>query len=272
MNNPPIPIDADTSGVLPTTLPGHALILAGSRPERDPLAAAQGVAHKALIVIDGLTMLERVYRALVEAGFDGIYVSASDPAVVVAAENLGAKVVQPASGPSGSVARAFKLAGAPLLVTTSDHALLRPEWVRDFMSDAPDDADVAILLAERQKVEAAVPGTRRTWLRFADGDWSGCNLFLLNGDGAASALGVWSAVEADRKRPWRIVRRLGLGTLISYALGRLGLKEGVRRLGARNGIRAEAVAARDGQAAVDVDKAEDLELVVRLLSESNVEG
>src|SRR3546814_4006317 len=33
------------------------------------------------------------------------------------------------------------------------------------------------LLARREAIEAAAPATRRTYLRFADGDWSGCNLF-----------------------------------------------------------------------------------------------
>ncbi|WP_230281326.1 nucleotidyltransferase family protein [Croceicoccus sp. Ery15] len=243
-----------------------ALILAGSRPEPDLLALSQGVSHKALIRIDGHTMLERVHAALVQAGYDRIYVSASDDGVVALAQGLGMIVVPPATGPSGSVARVFELSGAPLLVTTSDHALLRPEWVRDFTHDAPAHCDVAILLAERGEVEKAVPDTKRTWLRFADGDWSGCNLFLLNGAGAARALQLWSSVEADRKRPWRIVGRLGLGTLVSYGLGRLTLADGVRRLGKRNGIAAEVVAARDGEAAVDVDKADDLVLARQLLA------
>jgi CTP:molybdopterin cytidylyltransferase MocA len=248
-------------------LPGSALILAGSRSETDPLAKSEGVDHKSLIRIDGQTMLERVHLALVRAGFRRIYVSASDDQVVRLAEALGAIVVPPASGPSGSVAVVFEQSGAPLLVTTSDHALLRPEWVRDFMQDAPAGCDVAMLLAERARVEQAVPGTQRTWLRFADGDWSGCNMFLLNGAGAARALQVWSAVEADRKRPWRIVGRLGLGTLFSYAIGRLSLAEGVRALGRRNGLAAEVVAARDGEAAVDVDKPDDLVLARRLLAQ-----
>ena len=248
-------------------LSASALILAGSRSEADPLAKVENVSHKALIRIGGLTMLERVHRALERAGVRRIYVSASDDEVVRLAEALGAIVVPPAAGPSGSVARVFEQSGAPLLVTTSDHALLRPQWIRDFVQDAPAGCDVAMLLAERKTVEKAVPGTQRTWLRFADGQWSGCNMFLLNGAGAAKALQVWSAVEADRKRPWRIVGRLGLGTLLSYALGKLTLAEGVRRLGKRNGLAAQVIAARDGEAAVDVDKPEDLVLVRKLLAQ-----
>jgi hypothetical protein len=103
-----------------------------------------------------------------------------------------------------------------------------------------------------------MPGSRRTYLRFADGHWSGCNLFLLKTPRAEAAIETWKLVEADRKRPWRIAARLGLGMLASYALGRLTLSSALARLGAKISLKARLVAARDGLAAVDVDKPSDL--------------
>lgn len=239
-----------------------ALVLAGSRPGRpDPVALAEGVAHKALAEVGGQPMLARVIAALHDAGIDRVAVAANDPEVVLLATRLGAEVLPPQAGPSASVAAAFARMGAPLLVTTSDHGLLQGQWVRDFLADVPAGADVALLLARRDAVEAAQPDARRTWLRFADGEWSGCNLFLLSSPAAQAAIATWEAVEADRKRPWRIAMRLGLRTLLDYALGRLGLGEAVVRLGARIGIVAAMVPARDGLAAVDVDKPEDLAAV-----------
>ncbi len=236
-----------------------ALVLAGSRPGApDPVAGAEGVAHKALVAIAGKPMLGRVVAALRAAGIERIGVCASDPQVARLAEALGCEVLPAGQGPSASVATAFERMGAPLLVTTSDHALLRGEWVRDFVRDTPRAADVAILLARREDVERAMPGSRRTWLGFADGQWSGCNLFLLATARAGAAIETWKMVEADRKRPWRIAARLGLGMLLAYALGRLTLAEAVAGLGRRIGIDARLVAARDGLAAVDVDKVQDL--------------
>ena len=237
----------------------RVLILAGSRDGVDPVAAYAGVAHKALIKLGGETLLARVARAV--AGCEKIAVSASDPAVAAEAERLGLIVLPAEAGPSASAGAALERLGAPLLVTTADHALLRPEWVRDFLADAPEDADVAVLLARRDRVEAALPRARRTYLRFADGEWSGCNLFLLRTPATARAIGLWRLVEADRKRPWRIVRRFGLGTLARYLLGRLTLGQAVGRLGELADVRASAVAARDGLAAVDVDKPADLDAV-----------
>jgi GTP:adenosylcobinamide-phosphate guanylyltransferase len=244
-----------------------ALILAGSRPgTADPLADYAGVAHKALITLDGQTLLARVADALRTAGIARIAVSANHPAVVAEAQRLGLIVTAPAPGPSASVAAALSALGTPLIVTTADHALLRPEWVTRFIEDTPAGADVAVLLARRDVVEAAAPDTRRTWLRFADGAWSGCNLFLLATPDAARAIDLWSLVEADRKRPWRIVRRLGPTLLLRYLAGRLTLAAAVRHLGAKAGIAAAAVATPYGLAAVDVDKPADLDLVRQIVS------
>ena len=245
-----------------------ALILAGSRPGRaDPVATAEGVAHKALVEVEGQPILARVIAALQDAGVERIAVAANDSAVVTLSTRLGAEVLPPAAGPSASVGAAFDRLGAPLLVTTSDHALLQGDWVRRFVEDTPAEADVSLLLARRETVEAALPGTRRTWLRLADGAWSGCNLFLLRTPRARAAIETWAAVEADRKRPWRIAARLGLGTLLDYALGRLGLAQAIARLGERIGIEARLVAAHDGRAAIDVDSVQDLADVRRIAAD-----
>ena len=248
------------------TMP-HALVLAGSRPGTiDPVAAAEGVSHKALVDVGGMPMLARVLHALRDAGIEHIAVSADSPEVLSLAYALSAIPVPPGTGPSASVAAGFATMGPPLLVTTADHALLRPQWIADFIADTPAEADVAVLLARRELVEAALPGTRRTWLRFADGAWSGCNLFLLNTAKADEAIETWKAVEAERKRPWKIAARLGAGTLASYLAGRLTLSEAIARLGRKVGIEAAVVAARDGLAAVDVDKPTDLVQVRQILS------
>ena len=244
----------------------HALVLAGSRPGvPDPVATSEGVAHKALVDVGGMPMLARVLRSLRDAGIEHIAVAADHPEVLSLAYAFSAIPLAPGAGPSASVAKGFATMGPPLLVTTADHALLQPQWITEFVADTPDEADVAVLLARREAVERAVPGSRRTWLRFADGAWSGCNLFLLNSLRAERAIATWQSVEAERKRPWRIAARLGLGTLTSYLLGRLTLAEAVARLGNRVNLVAAVVAARDGLAAVDVDKPDDLVQVRQIL-------
>lgn len=254
MAGPKNPQGADVTGF-------SALVLAGSRGGEDPVATYGGVSDKALIEVGGATMLARVVAALRAAGATRIAVSATSEAVADAARALDVEGLPAAAGPSESSAQALAALGAPLLVTTADHALLAPEWITRFLADVPANADVAALLARRDVVERDVPDTQRTWLRFADGDWSGCNLFLLATPAAARAVALWRDVEADRKRPWRIVRRLGPGLLLRYLLKRLTLADAVAALGQQAGVRAAVVATPFGLAAVDVDKPTDLDLV-----------
>jgi len=239
----------------------NALILAGSRGGIDPVAAYAGVPNKALIAVGGRTMLARVVDALRAAGAGRILVSTNDETVRREALALGTEAIAAEAGPSASAARGFAVAGAPLLLTTADHALLRSEWITEFLGAVPEDADVAVLLARRETIERDAPTTKRTYLRFADGDWSGCNLFWLATPAANAALDLWQQVERDRKRPWRIVRRLGIMPLLRYATGRLTLSSALADIGGRVGVLARVVESAFGLAAVDVDKPGDLDLV-----------
>ncbi|MEN2787214.1 NTP transferase domain-containing protein [Sphingomonas qilianensis] len=245
-----------------------ALVLAGSRGGVDPLADYAGVTDKAMIEIGGRTMLARVVDALRQAGAARIAVVVSSDVVRRHAEQLGVDVIAGAAGPSASAALGFAQLGAPLLVTTADHALLDPAWVTRFLADVPRDADVAVLLARRDVIEQAVPDPKRTYLRFADGAWSGCNLFYLATPKAAAAIALWQRVEADRKRPWRIVGRLGPRLLWRYLSGRLTLAEGLAHIGTLASVNARMVASPFGLAAVDVDKPADLDLVRGLIERS----
>ena len=66
----------------------------------------------------------------------------------------------------------------PLLVTTADHALLAPRMVRSFCdAAAAGGADLAAALVAKPVVLAEVPATKRTYLAFRDGRYSGANLF-----------------------------------------------------------------------------------------------
>lgn len=242
-----------------------ALILAGSRPGApDPVAAYAGAPHKALIALDGRSLLSRVASALRDAGAARIAVISSHPAVRAEAQRLGVEVLDEAAGPSLSVQSAAGHLGTPLLVTTADHALLDGEWVSRFIADTPAQADVAALVAARATVEAAAPGTQRTWLRLADGDWSGCNLFYLANPRAMAIVDLWRRVEAQRKRPWRQAMILGPSMLLAFLMRRLSLKAAAQRLGALAGVNAAIVETPFGLASVDVDKPADLDLVRQL--------
>lgn len=245
-----------------------ALVLAGTRPGGDPLAQQNGVTHKALLDIGGISMLTRVVTALRAVPQVARVVVATERADLLQTLPAGDKPVsllQAGSGPSASVGLALKALGTPLLVTTADHALLQPEWVREFLDADASDADALVGLARREAVLSAAPGTLRTWLSFSDDDYSGCNLFLLRTPAAQGIVTLWQELESARKRPLTLLRRLGLSYVLRYRLGWLTLSAALARLGRLCGARLRPVILSDGRAAIDVDKPADLALVRELI-------
>jgi GTP:adenosylcobinamide-phosphate guanylyltransferase len=247
----------------------NALVLAGSRPGGDALASHAGVSHKALIEVGGRSLIERVVGALAQVpqvqriliAIDRSEVLDSLPGLHAPQCPTPVEIVAAADTPSTSVARVLEQEGTPLLVTTADHALLAPQWVQAFLERCPDDADAAVALARRQTVQRCAPTTQRTYLRFADGEYSGCNLFCLQHPDAARIVRFWAELESHRKSPLRMMQKLGLRTALRYRLGSLQLQEAIARMEAICAARIRIVELHDGLAAIDVDKPADLELV-----------
>lgn len=254
----------------------HVLILAGRRDGDDQVARLCGTSHKALAPVAGIPMLARV-AATLRAALPGVPVGVAihsdsgDVAPLLAwMEMDGAlAVVAPGASPCATVAAALARPdlAAPLLITTADHPLLTPAMVRHFLAHIPPGTGAAAAVAASTTIAAAYPETRRTYWRFADRAVSGCNLFYLGAEGGAQAVAFWQRLERDRKRPWAMVRHLGLGTLIRFALGRLTLAAALERLGARAGTTAIAVDMPFAEAAIDVDRPGDLVLAERILRE-----
>ncbi len=246
-----------------------ALLLAGSRPGRDPFAEANGTDLKALIPVGGMPMVRRVAETLLESPeISRITVLSQQPGRLAAALPDG--VEQSVSGATIAATLDSILADPatrfPLLVTTADHALLTPAMVADFTAKAAG-ADLAIGLVEQRPLMARLPDTRRTWLKFRGGAYSGANLFAFGSPEAAKAAALWRSVEQDRKKGWRMIAALGPAVLMGSVLRLRTLQQTLDSVGRRLGLNLRAVELADPIAAVDVDKPADLVLAERLLEE-----
>jgi GTP:adenosylcobinamide-phosphate guanylyltransferase len=244
-----------------------ALLLAGRRPGIDALAASRGVALKALIPVAGQPMVARVAETLLACPeIDRVRVLTQDTDAIAAALPADPRLSVERSG-DGIAASVAKIAreGRPLFVTTADHPLLDPATISAFLA-AAGHVDVAVGVVERGVVEKRFPQTRRTWLRFRGGAWTGANLFRLAGWSALPVLSAWAEVEQDRKKGWRLIARFGPALLIRALTRTITLDMAVRRAGRRLGVTARAVPLADPLAAVDVDKPEDLALAEAVLA------
>ena len=240
------------------------------------MSRAFGIRHKALLPVGGTPMLARVMQALQSSPLvDGITIISDDESIAEAA--LGAplpprvRTMPAAHSAAASVLRALEATPPaperPVLVTTADHALLTPEML-DPLHEAHaryPEADLLVGLVRREVLLAQYPDARRTWLRFGPDAVTSCNLFLFRTPCARKAAELWLKLEAVRKRPWRIVSAFGLVPLLRWALGMTTLRDAFAAASARLGLVALPVEIPIAEAAIDMDKPEDLALAERIL-------
>lgn len=255
-----------------------ALILAGSRPGKDPVAEYTGVACKVLARVGGERIIDRVLRATQAAKTIGARMLCGPAWEIVKDDSVLLPMIEsgeigweePQRGPSGSVQKFLEShpRDLPLLVTTGDHALLTSEIVDYFVKEAAGlGADVVVGLTSYALVKQSFPLSKRTVLRFGKEEFCGCNLFIFFNPQVVRLVQFWEHLEQDRKRPIRLIGHLGFFMVIRYLLGRVTLRECLTSVGKRFNLQIREVLLPFPQAAVDVDKPEDLHLVEAILSQ-----
>ncbi len=246
-----------------------AIVLAGSRPGRDAFAEAHGTDLKALIPVGGKPMVRWPVEALLGNGRIGkVHVLAQAPERIAAALPEDPRLAVGRS--RATIAATLEEVCAdpetqwPLLITTADHVLLDADMIEDFCRSGAD-ADIAIAVVERRALLERMPSTRRTWIGFKGGAYSGANLFALATPEAARALVLWRGVEQDRKKGWRLLVALGFHGMMGLLRLR-SLDQTLAAIGRRLGLRINPVVMRNPLAAIDVDKPEDHALVEAILA------
>ena len=247
-----------------------AVVLAGSRPGRDAFAEQFGTDLKALIPVGGEPMVRRPVRALLESpGIGKILVLSQDPERISQALPDDSRIVlresQRTIGETIEKLILDRLADFPMLVTTADHALLDPQMIAEFIADA-EGADLALGVVEREALLARLPQTKRTWIGFRGGAYSGANLFALGSIKTLAAIEQWRSVEQDRKKGWRVLSALGPAVLLGAALRLRTLDQCVGAVAGRLGMTARALVLSNPLAAVDVDKPVDHTIVEAILA------
>ena len=129
-----------------------------------------------------------------------------------------------------------------MLVTTADHALLDAAMIDQFCREA-EGADLAIGVVTKSALQKRLPQSRRTWIGFRGGKYTGANLFAFGSPKALKAVELWREVEQDRKKGWRLLLALGWPGLLGLLRLRT-LDQTLAAMGRRLGLTLRAVRAR----------------------------
>ena len=252
-----------------------AVLLAGSRPGTDPLAAAAGVAAKALVPVAGRAMVDWPLRALLaHPRIAMVHVLTQDPAPLLAhpdthwiADEPRVRLARSGGGIAASLLALIDdgAVAMPFLVTTADHVLLNGAMIDAFLAQA-EGGDIGVAMVERRTLLARYPQSRRTWLKFRDGWWSGANIFWIGGRAARPIVALWQDVEQDRKKGWRVVAAFGPVLLAGALLRIVTLAGGIARAGRRFGADARLAAMPQPEACIDADKPEDVALIEAIIA------
>ncbi|MGE5562377.1 MAG: NTP transferase domain-containing protein [Bacillota bacterium] len=247
-----------------------AVVLAGSRPGRDAFAQQFGTDLKPLIPIAGEPMVRRPVRALLDTKAIGsilVLGQAPDRIGAVLPKSRRIKVDYSQRTIAETIENLIlkRVADFPILVTTGDHALLDEQMVSEFIGQAAG-ADIAIGVVERRSLLARLPQSKRTWVAFRGGAYSGANLFAFGSIKALAAIEQWRSVEQDRKKGWRVLAALGPALLLGALLRLRTIDQSVTAMARRLGMSARVVVLSNPLAAVDVDKPVDHAIVEAILA------
>jgi 2-phospho-L-lactate guanylyltransferase (CobY/MobA/RfbA family) len=158
-----------------------------------------------------------------------------------------------------------------VLIASADVPMLTGEAVEDFLTRARQlGVDLAYPIIRKSDCEARHPELRRTYLKTADGVFTGGNIMLARPDFVQRN---WQAIQGAydaRKHVVQLARMIGLGTLLRVLLGQavpalLGVSALERAASRMLGGKVAAVVSAYPEIGEDVDKPSDLAAVRAIL-------
>jgi len=260
------------------------IILAGDRSHGDPVAGLAQVSGKSIVPLAGIPMIVRVIEAIEASNMTGeIWICGPATSTIrecPALQNIidaqRVEWVPPGTSPCNSAAACIdRITGTdPVFITTADHGLLNPDMIAYFLNkSAATNADATVGLVDYQTIINFYPDSRRTRLKFQNGNYCGCNLFTIFNERGRDLISLWKQVEEHRKQPFKILSRL-LGPIRTfyYLVGKLTLEEALLSLEEKYSINARAVILPYPTAGIDVDTIADLHLAESILSAAAATG
>lgn len=157
----------------------------------------------------------------------------------------------------------------PVLIVTSDIPLIGPEAIDAFVASCEKiQADIYYPIVSRQVSEARFPDVKRTYVTLKDGTFTGGNLALIRPAVVPACHTMIAQAVAMRKKPVKLSRLLGLKFIIKLMFRRLTMAEIEDRVQRILGFRGVGIISTYPEVGIDVDKPEDLQLVVSALERS----
>lgn len=255
----------------------NAVVLAGDRTGTDPVAETAQVNCKAEVRIGGQTFFERVIsvlaasnsvRQIVAVGPDKSRIKdvASFNAMVA---HYGVTHLPVASGLSLSALRGIQHATHyPTLLLPCDLPLLTPTLIDQYCQQMSSvDASVAIGTVDYAHIQNVLPTLKKTTYKLGGRSLCFAGLFSLLTEEGTQAIKFWQTIEASRKKPLEVIRKLGWSNLLRYMFGLITVEQAAQRLSHKTGVRIAIENLAMPEFAIDIDSVMDYQIVQEYIGE-----
>lgn len=247
-----------------------AIITAGGTnlPD-DPLYTLTGVQKKALIPLGGRPMISWVVEALLQSGVvDNIVIvglTADDIEVPGPAVHFVDGVGELIDNILAALDRlqGINPTAQKFLLCSSDIPLITPTSVRGFVAEcASQEADLYYTVVEKKVLEARFPNSKRTFIPFKGGRYSGGDIFLADISVPTKIdLELLRSLVGSRKNYWNQARLLGFSFILRFLLGVMTIQDVAQRVGEIFKIKGEVVETKFAELGMDLDKPRHYELI-----------
>ncbi len=251
-------------------VPCPAIVLAGGRASPD-FVRTTGISNRALIRLGNVTLLEIIVNALNDSSMvSDIYVVTSDT------PPDGTIQIDPADSFVGNVLAGLDRCESAerAVIATSDMPFVHADAVRTFVTAATRlDTDLVYPITPVGICRASYPDLKRTALALREGVFTGGNMVVVRPAALQRIRGrILEAYDA-RKSPLRLAAMLGPGITAGVLLtlitrrGWLGLRRIETAASRLLRIDCRALVIDDPVLATDLDRPEDLEIILKMKRE-----
>ena len=247
----------------------NCVVTAGGLPQPgEPMYELTQGKSKALINMNGRTMLERVMDALQASQTIGEIV------VVGLGSDLGMAFQKPVTHlPDHGSLLKNALAGIAkmrqlhpetnlVLLCSADIPTITGAIVDDFIQKcAPYDRGIVYNFVDKPTMEARFPHSNRTYVKLKDALVAGGDMTLIQADLADSNQDVWEALTNARKHAWQLARIVGFRFLFKFLLRQLSIADIESAAERITGRPAQVMLNPHAEIAMDADKPEQVLLL-----------
>lgn len=240
----------------------------GSLP--DEFAQAVGTKSKALVKLDGQSVLKHTLTALRDSGLAKRIAVIGTQEVQASEDSKIADLVLPEteSGPMNIMRGLENLAShadatKKVLVITCDLPFVTADVIKKYVGLCPGDKDICVPLISEKEYEDRFPGTHATYVKLKDNTWTTGCLYLMDSFALRNAQPHIEKVFENRKSVTGLAKLLGPAFVLKWVMKKLTVDDVEGKIVQILGCSGAAVRNSPPELAFDIDYLHDYEYAVQ---------